>query len=119
MIFQPGSGGSGGLKIASGSYVGTGAYSSDEKNVIYPGFKVKILIIFKTSFYPVSDNSFSSDLAIVPFKESGEWNYSGPRVEGYVTGFWSYDDRTEFISNTSASAQFNSSGETYYYIALG
>ena len=100
----------GGLKIATGSYAGTGTYGSSNSNSLTFDFKPQFVYIWCES--------------IAFFKFTMLYGETSVRTEiGYsssdrITVTWN-DTGFSWYSTSSASKQFNTSGYTYEYIAIG
>ena len=105
MIFQPIPAGSGGVKVASGSYVGTGTYGEFVPNTIYCGFPVKYMAIVKDEF----DGTVDSGGLMIYAGQSGTLNFSIQPIENGI----------EFYSNRNAELQYNADGTTYFWFAIG
>ena len=122
-------------KCATGSYVGTGLYGASSPNTLEFTFVPKTVEILgysyeyegKTQFKLAYQNSYSYPLLIgerlgTEYAE-GTGFYDGA---GY-SGVYSYpgyakksaDGKTIFWYTNDAGTQFNQSGYTYYYRALG
>ena len=92
-------------KIETGSYVGTGTYGADNPNSLTFGFDPIFLFVGDNS------NSWNSYIDGMKYGFYASSNYSNKFTKSATTVSW---------YNTSSDAyQLNSSGTTYYYIALG
>lgn len=122
--------GSGGVKLACGSYVGTGTHGEDNKNTVDVGFEPKLFFIFKDD--PGSDGK--GDFFVTSQDGCGLWvvgrdallaisgssnirltrpcNVSGTVVDWYL----SYGNAADYML---AGYQLNDSGTTYRWFALG
>lgn len=102
-------------KIAIGSYVGTGMYSSANPNSLTFDFEPKVVIIVQNSH-----DNFPGTVFI-----RGQ-TLSGTIGENYISNSqltvgWSGNTVTWYTNNSSYKdrAQLNISGNTYFYVALG
>ena len=113
----------GGTKIKTGSYVGTGNYGSSNKNTLTLDFDVKYLYIALRE----DDNfGYPSHAVILPNVGYGIFYYSDDLGGGLDTiGVTSHTLSTTKNGNTvswysdNARSQFNLSGFTYNYVAIG
>lgn len=130
MIINASLPGSGGAKLACGSYVGTGTHGEDNKNTVNVGFVPKLFFIFKDD--PGSDNK--GDFFVTSPDDCGLWvvgrdallaisDNSSTRltrpcnVSGTVVGWYlSYSNVADYML---ADYQLNDSGTTYRWFALG
>lgn len=103
------------VKIAIGSYVGTGTYSSANPNSLTFDFEPKVVIIVQNSH-----DNFPGTVFI-----RGQ-TLSGTIGENYISNSqltvgWSGNTVTWYTNNSSYKdrAQLNISGNTYFYVALG
>lgn len=99
------------LKIATGSYTGTGTYGSTGFNSIHLGFAAKLAIIYENRV----GTSFTDTLqAIIANRgATGGWMQKvGVRVTFNDSGLVWY-------STQSADYQCNTSGQSYVYFAIG
>lgn len=113
-----------GVQIETGSYTGTGTYGSSNPNSLTFGFVPKVLFfIANTEVSPAQINSYgltakipiyalSSDYSPVSMQNVGNSGYYNPMKISGTTVTWYYN-------NNSASYQLNTSGITYYYLAIG
>ena len=112
-----------GVKIATGSYVGTGTYGSSNKNNVYVGFYPKWFVIYSTA--NGDDVWIFRCAAMTETDQNGM--YGSVANSGDLTSF-----RARFVpdngggirwyyggSSSQAINQINTSGKTYYYFALG
>ena len=99
----------GGLKIAVGSYTGTGKFGSSNKNSLSFGFKPQLVIVQNTSsyysFYAVNGASYAE-----------AWYSSSAAYNEVIS--WS-EDTISWYNGNSAGNQMNNSGTTYKYLAIG
>lgn len=124
MIINASLPGSGGAKLACGSYVGTGTYGEANKNILDVGFEPKVFFVQKLDdsfsytdldwhtcgFWMQGDASlrlFSSASSIQV--ETRPCSVDGTKISWYGRG---YNDST-------ASLQLNGSGVTYLWFAFG
>ena len=130
MIINASLPGSGGAKLASGSYVGTGTHGEDNKNTVNVGFAPKLFFVFRDD--PGSDGK--CDFFVTEPEGCGLWvvgrdallaisGNSNTRltrpcnVSGTVVGWYlSYGNAADYML---AGYQLNDSGTTYRWFALG
>ena len=107
-------------KIATGSYVGTGTYYSNNPNTLNFDFEPNVLIVVadgRNSSYPgfviVRGQSYSNGIG----------SYSNSAVGYDLRIAWAGNSVSWYTTNTfdhgRAYAQLNAEGVTYRYIALG
>ena len=130
MIINASLPGSGGAKLASGSYVGTGTHGEDNKNTVDVGFEPKLFFVFRDD--PGSDNKgdfFVTDPAgcglwvvgrdaLLAISGNSNTRLTRPcNVSGTVVGWYlSYGNTADYML---AGYQLNDSGTTYRWFALG
>lgn len=130
MIINASLPGSGGAKLACGSYVGTGTHGEDNKNTVNVGFAPKLFFVFRDD--PRSDGK--GDVFVTDPEGCGLWvvgrdallaisGNSSTRltrpcnVSGTVVGWYlSYAGVADYML---AGSQLNGSGTTYRWFALG
>lgn len=93
-----------GVKVETGSYVGTGTYGQNNKNNLTFNFTPKIICI---------------QAAISAFIESGNGLIWQGQAGSGVLFFSSNFNTFSWYSPSSANIQLNVSGTTYNYIAIG
>jgi hypothetical protein len=103
-------GSGGGAQIATGSYTGTNTYGSDNANTVTVGFSAKLFIVSASATSDVA----SPLVAIRPSTAYMMWVPS-TRYIGNVT--WG-DLSVSWYSDT-VDKQFNKSGITYTWVAIG
>lgn len=91
--------------IYSGSYTGTGTYGSSNLNKLSFGSAPKLVVI----------SSGSVTLIMI----RGCTNYSIEYGNNWFSGNITWSDNSVSWFGNDASSQFNSSGETYNYVAFG
>lgn len=107
-----------GVQIETGSYVGTGVTGSENKNQLTFGFVPKYWGIVGYR------NEYSTYIAYIgcEFFPWGQFNIThgdGPSSNGEYQLYAYYDDKKVSWYGTSDTAQFNHTGWTYYYWAIG
>ena len=130
MIINASLPGSGGVKLACGSYVETGTHGEDNKNTVNVGFAPKLFFVFRDD--PGSDGK--CDFFVTEPAGCGLWvvgrdallaisGNSNTRltrpcnVSGTVVGWYlSYGNAADYML---AGYQLNDSGTTYRWFALG
>jgi hypothetical protein len=99
------------VKIAVGTYTGTGTYGSTHKSSLTLPFASKVLFIIGPAGY----GYFS---VIIP--ANGNWWRNDNTSNISTSDVCSITDNTVYWHNTSsASLQQNSSGKVYQYVAIG
>ncbi len=102
-----------GVKIATGSYTGNGAYGSGNPNTLTFPFEPKMLMVLPdpTSATP---------------SYSGFWCFGNPGITGQINSNYSSGSTVSVSGNTiswfsigNAQIQLNVDNQKYYYIALG
>ena len=119
-----------GPKIATGSYTGTGTYGSSNQNTLTFPFEPKLVIVTGRT------NTSSDYQSMGIFVQGAQWTFgagAGTQLNTAVsrgnnganqitwngnTISW-YTLCTATTANYRPAAQLNSSGRTYYYIAIG
>ena len=118
------------VRIAHGTYRGTGVYGANNKNSLTFPFAPELLILYQAGYIGLMSGVEGNDsgfYAILP-RETTAF-----KVVAYNSNYSQYDADTNYISfsgNTAtwyidysysgnAGAQFNASGTTYGYIAIG
>lgn len=122
----------GGLKIETGNYIGTGTHGADNPNTITAIFKPKFAIIY----FDFEDTYLKSGMGIItPFHYMGTYSSSygsgstfttvGPAsISGNAISWhtiYSYSASSNGITwnSSSPATQFNQEGVTYHYIVIG
>lgn len=103
------------VRIATGSYTGTGTHGVSNPNSLTFEFEPKLVFVHAGRFYPGSnrwENGF-----IWAYKLSYTY-VDGPTTNEKVQ-FTLIDDTLSWYTENSAMAQLNEFGITYYYIAIG
>ena len=107
------------VRISSGSYAGTGTYGESNPSVLSFDFEPKLVVITCVSYlvssgsagyFPASFGIFVKGASSIAVQADGEHSSCLFSLE-----------RNVLIrrSNTGPGCQFNGSGTTYYYIAIG
>lgn len=123
---------SGGAKIQTGSYVGTGTYGSDNPCSLTFDKPPKFIIVFPTNGYNMQ--STSGDSSVYPKKgfvwiqemesqvfypTNREWASVSYTVTGNVFSWHIYSTSASLSSEYQQIAQQNKEGTTYCYLAIG
>ena len=102
-----------GVKIATGSYIGTGTYGASNHNRLTFEFVPKLVIV-------------STDSSLHPYNSPGSWAwsfiYSYGAITTYVTSsmvYFALEDKTLKWYSESVNAQLNGSGTVYFFVAIG
>lgn len=102
------------VRIETGSYVGTGTYGEDNPNSLTFGFEPK-MVLFTTSGGLTPGDGYWDD--------GGIWTEGASRmlVGSWKNAFFTCDGNTLswYTDTENAACQFNASGTTYYYLAIG
>ena len=101
---------SGMAKIAAGSYTGTGTYGTNGKSTLTFSFTPHIVILNTGNPDPYNDVSRYFMLLRPAAQYLFDRNHAGGLTWGEKSVAWNSDD---------AEHQFNESGKTYHYIAIG
>lgn len=97
-------------QVYTGSYVGTGTYGESNPNTLTFPFEPKVWGILT---FPSAGGAQATSTNLIP------WGIT-PVVIQSTSSVCAYDGNTvNFYNATSAANQCNTSGATYYYIALG
>ena len=109
---------SGGLKIATGSYIGNGLYGAEHPNTLNFDFAPKMVIVFE-------DTSGNYYTIFLPGENHYHRSHSASNQFGYILvtslneNRLSYYGTTGYSGSNAVSVQGNRSGTTYYYLAIG
>ena len=97
-----------GVKIATGSYTGTGTYGPSNPNSLTFAFEPKLMLVNENSQYGlIAIKDCAAALAAVNTMQQ-RVTWENKTVSWYCTG-----------TNQSAFTQYNAAGTTYNYIAIG
>lgn len=105
-----------GAKIETGSYIGTGTYGSSNPCSLTFGFSPSVLIIsgvLKSKSTTIS--GIGSVVMNTSYGHYGE-SYAEYSINGIVE---TTENQVQWYSDNSTGEQMNTSGNNYYYIALG
>ena len=105
MVFKEMVSGSGGVQIATGSYVGTGTYGSDNPTVIECGFEPKFLVIQR------SGRTYSNAPTVSFIWTGTKATDADVSVETYQAGIK--------LTGTDDGEQMNGATTVYDWFALG
>lgn len=115
-----------GTKISVGYYVGTGNVGSYDKNVLTFSFQPKALLIAQKLFYPVGTVTSEETVQMITYHYTNlpAWYAtSGSSQEGTLHSEWANNSIEWYLSFVqtprNGAGQFNTSGRTYYYLAIG
>lgn len=101
-------------RAETGSYVGTGTYGEDNPNSLTFGFEPK-MVLFTTSGGLTPGDGYWND--------GGIWTEGASRilVGNWRNAYFTRDGNTLswYTDTENAAYQFNTSGKTYYYLAIG
>lgn len=103
-----------GVKIETGSYVGTGTYGQSNPNTLTFGFKPKMVMVSSSTINTAGSNLITP----VIWFDGVISTFASPN--GYSNNFTLDGNTISWCStSTYAKDQYNNNGETYYYIAIG
>ena len=97
------------VRISTGSYVGTGKYGESNPNSLTFEFEPKMAIIGQQIHWTIWIKGMTGTNVTLTPNDDGYYSQHDPTVSGNTLTWY----------NSSASYQLNSSGATYYYIAIG
>lgn len=97
-----------GVKIAYGSYTGTGTSKSGNENSLTFSFVPKVVVIGKGGYY--------GDFSWVRGQANGKSYVDSSQVQSVIL---TWSGNTISWYGSSAAIQLNESGSTYYYVAIG
>ncbi len=112
---------SGLARISTGSYAGSGQFSSAHPNTISLSFAPKMVLLFKTGYTSgrgSGDVYWSTSFAILTYPITSI-NVASASVPSMTSIVLSWGDTSVSWYSVDAEYQFNTSGTTYYYIAIG
>ena len=107
------------VKIATGSYVGTGTYGENNPSTLSFSFNPKFVWIYRDAG---GGGNIAWAIGWLSKVAGGSYNPGGSNFQGYYGSKLTISDWTETISwysTSEAQAQFNSSNITYHYFAIG
>lgn len=116
------------VRIASGSYVGTGTYGSSNPNTLTFGFEPKIVIIsgysegdaskYQGIGFFVRGTKFSSGSATAAVWQNATYPNSQNSANAVT---WNGNEMSWYttVNSMLATSQFNAANSTYTYIAIG
>ena len=105
------------VKIATGSYVGTGTYGASNPNTLTLPFEPKFVWIYREP----SEGPVTWATGWLSEASGGSYNPGGSNFQGYyAVGFTivNWGETISWYGDTSDVSQLNTNG-TYYYIAIG
>ncbi len=106
-------------KIETGSYVGTGTYGQNNPNTLTFGFAPKLVIIGGKN----NQNTYGSTIATIAsaffMAIAGKSSSLSSDSSSYEVVSITENSMSWYATENSASYQFNVSGESYHYIAIG
>jgi len=111
-----------GVKIRTGSYVGTGVFGTNNPNLLLFDFTPKIVFIHTSPYYGYTyfhnNASYFSAYNQVFYYEGTKFYVASNEGTGGVE-YSLYNNSLEWFSSTAAGNQMNKNGTTYSYIAIG
>lgn len=103
-------------QVVTGSYVGTGTYGADNPNSLTFEFEPKLVIVYSLSSYGL--NPYQTY-----WRDSTIWAYGQTKsvigAQSYISNFSLDENTLSWYSTNAATAQLNTSGVIYNYIAIG
>ena len=102
------------VKIATGSYTGTGTYGSGNQNSLTFSFTPKIVIVYGNSNASLENNGCKNPVIFINPSTTITISYANTNSGIAIT--WG---STVSWYSSAALQQLNSSGATYYYLAIG
>ena len=107
-----------GTQIATGSYVGTGTYGASNPNTLTFDFEPKLIVLHSSTFR-------SNNVINLPYYGmflKGQTSYTVLSSESYQVdeaSVISFNENTVSWYSSNAAAQYNDSGRTIEYVAIG
>ena len=110
-----------GVKIAVGSYTGTGTYGSSNPNSLTFDFEPKAIFMWAVDNSIRFPNTLAATTYIAAIPANNVYYYGGFDYPGQTRGKIkrSIDGKTITWYSTDPGYQLNSSAFTYYYLAIG
>ena len=110
-----------GVKIATGSYTGTGTYGSSNPNSLTFEFEPKAIFMWAVDKSIRFPNTLAATTYIAAIPANNVYYYGGFDYPGQTRGKIkrSIDGKTITWYSTDPGYQLNSSAFTYYYFAIG
>lgn len=99
-----------GVKIATGSYTGTGTYGASNPNTLTFDFEPKLVMIRDTTGHKLM--IFFGNILTTTDSSTNGFGYD-------VTGITISGSQLSWYSKESAGCQANGNNSVYYYIAIG
>lgn len=104
------------VKIETGSYTGTGTYGSSNPSSLTFGFVPKLVLVYLTTLYPSGNGGWAGGFLWA-------FNLSNTRIESsasnFALNFTLTNNTLSWYHTQGAYYQFNQSGTTHYYTAIG
>ena len=105
------------VKIATGSYVGTGTYGSGNPNTLAFPFEFKVLFIAQN--WNTDNAGWHGTFFINGQTQSNGIGYTSSGAESANITISYPENGISWYSSANAAYQFNATGYTYYYVAIG
>ena len=102
------------VRIATGSYTGTGTYGANNPNSLTFAFEPKLVIVFQDTTSS-SNNGFFGRIIMI----NGAGNASFGAGSNYYLTTMFYDTSVKWYSANAALLQLNYSSGRYVYVAIG
>lgn len=117
---------SGAARVQVGSYVGTGTYGASNKNTLIFGFEPKLVILENATGYSgmmLNGIDYARIQYLAHTQSAFVLSWSGNTLSWYCTKAYYANgtgaESTTSTTNVSAAYQYNQSGATYRYVAIG
>ena len=107
-----------GAKIATGSYVGAGVYGTTNASGLTSASKNTLTFDFTPKLVIINWNGSVSECCCATFVYGGSYAYWVGNDDMHRI-LYSIDGSTLIYTSSSAAGQLNTSGTTYYYVAIG
>lgn len=105
-----------GVRIATGSYVGTGKYGVDNPNSLTFGFEPKFVLIFSGG----NGNTVTCGIAFLTALAGYSYKPAGSNGQWFYTGKITPTFKTDGVTWTSREAEAQMNNKlSYYYVAIG
>lgn len=101
------------VKIETGSYVGSGTYGASNPNVLNLNLEPKIIFLHSGTV------GASNNVPMYYILYTGAASFPGVNGGAYNYLTWAGNTVSWYCDQSNASYQFNNSGSTYHYIAIG
>ena len=104
------------VKMVTGSYVGTGTYGSTKPNSLTFDFEPKMVAVYGSAGYNPRDGYWSGQIL---WLEGVKTQKIGTTSSSGLVNISQIVNTISWYNGEQASYQLNTSGSTYYYLAIG